>query len=349
MGPIAVTGFLHTSGRVPLGIGIAGMGPAGTYHVERIGLRDDCQIVAAFDDCPAALHKAAGLVPRPAGSFHELLANPAVELVLVATPPGSHAPLVLESLAAGKHVLVETPLCLSTLDADAILAAAGRAGRSVIVAHTRRWDSDFRQAHEAVRRGLIGRLETIKHVDWQFGCRPRRGAPPESPLGPHDWRDSQSTGGGVLWEAGIHVFDQLLLLAGEPALGVFVEPCFAASAAGLADSFLALVQFASGLRAHVEVNRAALVSLQTGWMAVGEAGAYSAGVHYSLASDGEVIDVPAPAVTFRPDEFYARVVGHLRDGEPNPVPAAQARQTVALIEAACRSARSGQVAAVASG
>src|SRR5258707_997415 len=96
----------------PLGIAIAGLGRAGVFHIERIGLRTDCRLIAAYDDCPQAAQKAAGIVPHFADTWGNLLRDEAVELVLVATPPATHPALTIEALSAGKHVLVETPLCL---------------------------------------------------------------------------------------------------------------------------------------------------------------------------------------------------------------------------------------------
>ncbi|MSR56186.1 MAG: Gfo/Idh/MocA family oxidoreductase [Planctomycetaceae bacterium] len=337
-----MTAISHSVRLAPLGIGVVGLGHAGTYHIERIGLRDDCQVVAAFDDCPDAARQAAGLVPRVATSRVELLDDPSIELIVLATPPASHAALAIEALAARKHVLVETPLCLGTVEADAILAAAARADRSVIVAQTRRWENDFYLARQCVERGIFGPLETIKHVSWQYGIPSRRPAGPGPQLAAHRWRDDHSTGGGVLWEFGVHDFDQLLQLAGEPAQSVFVEPCAGSGTAGIMEGFLAVVRFPSGVRAHIEVNRSAPVSMQTGWIVVGRLGTYSAGTQFTVHPDGEVVDVPLPPAFCDPDEFYAAVVRHVREGAPNPIPAGEARQTIAVIEAALSSARCGQ-------
>lgn len=338
----------------PLGIGVVGLGRAGTYHAERIGLRTDCRIVAAYDDCLHAMQKGAGLAERCAKTWGDLLSDDRVELVLVATPPATHPALVMEALAAGKHLLVETPLALDLPSVDALLAASRRAARSIIVAHTRRWESPFLAARRCVAGGALGRLRLVKQIAWQYSppagpTRDRAAAEAAtSPhhFAPHDWRDHGSTGGGALWEFGVHAFDQLVQLVGERPLRVNAELYSGLRAGDPEDGFLALVHFPSGLRAQLEVHRASPASVQTGWIVVGSEGSFSDGTLLSVSSDGEVIDQPLPGMTGDADELYASVVRHLRAGGPNPVPPEEARLSIALVDAVSRAARTGRPAQI---
>jgi predicted dehydrogenase len=104
------------------------------------------------------------------------------------------------------------------------------------------------------------------------------------------------------------------------------------------DGFVALFRFPSGLRAQVEVNRRAPVTLQTGWILVGDIGSYVAGARYCVTDDGEIVDIPLPRYAGNADELYTAVMSHIRHGAPNPVPVEQARQTIAVIETAFRNA-----------
>lgn len=335
----------------PLGIGVVGLGPAGMFHVERLGLRADCCIIAGHDDCPRAAQQASGIVPRIVDSSSSLFRDPAVELVVVATPPSHHPTLIIEALAAGKHVMIETPLCLDLASADAIVAASRRFERSVIVSQTRRWESDFLAARQSVEGGALGRLLTVKQIVWQYGLRSQAfgGGTRESarlgvdPLSPHEWRNHERTGGGALWEFGIHQFDQLLQLAGESPASVFAELFNEGQSADVDSGYLALIRFPSGLRSHVEYNRATPVVLQTGWSLVGTSAGYADNTLYHVTSEGEVVDQPQPPVAGEVDEFYAALVRHIREGAPSPVPVEQARQTIALLEAARQSARTGRL------
>jgi predicted dehydrogenase len=109
------------------------------------------------DHCPQTAEK------LPSGEFHfrpewqELIHDPEVELVLIATPPAAHAVQIVTALHAGKHVAVESPLCLTPEEADAVLAAEQSTGRSVSVIDLRRYDDDFRAATSALAEGTIGK------------------------------------------------------------------------------------------------------------------------------------------------------------------------------------------------
>lgn len=335
----------------PLRIGVAGLGRAGSFHIERLGLREDCRIVATYDDCPAALARSPRTVRPAHGTWQDFLADGQVELVLVASPPALHAEMTMAALAAGKHVLVETPFCLSLFEADAIIAAADRHGRQVYVAQARRWVDDFRIAQSVLESGELGRPAAMKLINWQYNLTPSLTAAGPSVWAKEfnpaisEWRNDAQSGGGVLWEFGVHYFDQLLQLVGRPAESVFARLTPAASAR-CDDGFVAIVNFSDDLTAHVEVNRMAAAPLSTGWMIAGERGSYAAGTQFVPTREGEVVDTPVSAECPLPDAFYEMVVQNLRYGAPHPVPLIQARQTIAIIEAARRSARTGQVAPV---
>jgi predicted dehydrogenase len=343
----------RAGGAPPVGVGVAGLGAAGMYHLERLGLRDDFRIVAGFDDCGEVMRKAIPACPRVVETWQALLRDEGIELIVLATPPATHAALAIEALSAGKHVLVETPLCLNLVEADAILGAASRAARSVIVSQTRRFDDPFLAASECLRSGALGRLHTLKHIAWRYSphgppvIRDPSGACMDvgAELRPHHWRDHLSTGGGLLWESGVHLFDQSIRFAGLPR-DVLAEPLRGTTGRGIDDGFLAVVRFHDGAQAHVEVHRGAPVDVQTGWILVGDLGTYANGRHYSVTGDGEVVDVPLPGVPRRADGFHAALFGHLRASTPNPAPVEEARGVIALIEAAHRSLRAGVRVAV---
>lgn len=340
-------------------LGVAGLGRAGMFHIERIGLRDDCKVVAAYDDCPAARNRAKHQTFPCHVGWSEFLCNDKVELVVIATPPALHAELTIAALAAGKHVLVETPLCLNLVEADAMIAAADRSGRSVSVAHLRRWDDDFRTAQAALAAGELGPAQAIKLINWQYNPRTSIGRPKSvrstpghssgaeagqgADLASDHWRDNAATGGGVLWEFGIHYFDQLWQLAGRSVESVYARLAPAASPFSDEDAFLAIMAYPGGLVAHVEVNRVAPAPLSTGWMITGTRGSYAGFTEYRPNPDGEVADLPLAAVSSQADDFYTQLIRHVRFGERNPVPAEEARRPIALIEAVRESARCGQV------
>jgi predicted dehydrogenase len=308
----------------PLRIGIVGMGRMGSHHADRILLRHDCRLVALCDTSAAARDRAASAYDCPVGDDASVvLAAPQIELVFICTPPESHEPLAVAALAAGKHVVVETPLCPSVAGGRALLAAAARADRMLTVAHLRRWDDQFRTAQAVVASGRLGKLLDLKHVSWQHA----------GGLGPN---------ADALEHFAPHCFDQLLLLAKSAARDVYAV-CAPASEQG----FLAVIRFESGMTAHVEVNRSSLAPVSTGWLISGSEGAYNDFCLYT-EDEGEIVQTPLPREPTDWELFYTGLVRHLRLGKPLHVTPEHGLEVVRLIEAARRSAETGQVVVLAS-
>lgn len=326
-----------------------GLGRAGCWHLERLRLSESFSVISGVDDCSEAGHRAAGLVPEIATSRRNLFDDPRVELVVIATPPATHAALALEALAAGKHVLLETPCGLSTFEVDALIEAEKRSGRSLVVAHHRRWDDDFRMARDCLASGAIGRPTRIKFEHWQYSLPLPLSAGDRSPGSPHEvsgpglshWRIDPATGGGALWEFGVHLFDQLLLLARDVPQSVYARTQQEAEQA-VDSGFLALVIFASGLEAHIEVNCGVAAPLETGWVIAASQGSYARETRFTVTDDGEIIDLPLSAMRPPRDDILMAVARHIRDGASNPVPLAGARAAIELVEAARQSARTGR-------
>ena len=135
----------------------------------------------------------------------QVLADPQVDAVVIATPNDTHAPIALEALQAGKHVLVDKPFTLDLAQARAIAEAAARAGRVASVFQNRRWDADFLTVRRLVEDGALGEIaEFHSHFD-----RHR-------PQVRDRWRESDAPGAGLWFDLGPHLLDQALCLFGRP-------------------------------------------------------------------------------------------------------------------------------------
>lgn len=134
-----------------------------------------------------------------------LIARDDIDLVVVATPNATHAPLARAAIMAGKHVVIDKPFALDLIEARALIALAEQRGVLLSVFHNRRWDSDFLTVRRAIDAGLVG---TASHVESRFDrFRPEVR---------DRWRERAGPGGGIWFDLGPHLVDQALLLFGLP-------------------------------------------------------------------------------------------------------------------------------------
>jgi UDP-N-acetylglucosamine 3-dehydrogenase len=126
------------------------------------------------------------------GSYEAAIADPAVNAVLVATPPASHLDLTMSALRAGKHVVVEKPAFLLASDADIVAAAADTAGREVLVAENYQYKPLLGVLRAVIESGELGDVRFVLVHALKNSVAP-------------GWRsDASVAGGGALFEGGVH-------------------------------------------------------------------------------------------------------------------------------------------------
>jgi predicted dehydrogenase len=133
--------------------------------------------------------------------------HPSADLVVIATPNDSHAPLAEAALRAGKHVVVDKPFTVAVAEARALAALAAEVGRVLSVFHNRRWDSDFLGVREAIAESLLGEVVEVRSEMSRYRPEVR-----------DRWRERAGPGSGVWYDLGPHLVDQALLLFGLPAV-----------------------------------------------------------------------------------------------------------------------------------
>ncbi|MFJ9085553.1 Gfo/Idh/MocA family protein [Streptomyces sp. NPDC102384] len=154
----------------PIRVGVIGVGNVLNQYLDKIGVHPDVEIVALADVNAEAVAKRAAEYSVPkALTPDELLADPTVELVLNLTPPTLHAPVTLQAVAAGKHVLSEKPFAISLEEAQQILDAAQAAGVKVGSAPTTFLGSGMQTSRKLIDDGWIGQPVTA------FGSFANRG------------------------------------------------------------------------------------------------------------------------------------------------------------------------------
>ena len=170
--------------------------------------------------CNAAGHRIAAIMrrdPAQARAFaaefgvervyteaRDLLNDPAVDAVYIATPPSSHAELTALAAEAGKHVLCEKPIASTVLEARSMIAVCARHHVRLMVCHYQRFNKRHQQIREWVQGGTIGRVVSVRMNFSSY-----------SPPGPDAWRHSRAiAGGGPIMDLGSHCLDLLMYLCG---------------------------------------------------------------------------------------------------------------------------------------
>lgn len=194
---------------------------------------------------PEAAQRYPGVASHP--SVEALLADPALELVVVNTPTPTHFELASQALRAGKHVLVEKPVALTTAETRALWALGREVGRQVFAYQNRRYDADFL----AVRRVLAsGRLGRVFEATFRFDRY-------KPALSPKKFKETPGPGAGLLHDLGPHVLDQVISLWGRPVQARKTLGCYRKGT--LVDDYFSLdLTYPDGL--HVRVAGGLLIA-----------------------------------------------------------------------------------------
>lgn len=348
-----------------IGVGIVGYGPFGgmgyTHGLaatETPGLR-----FAAVCDTSVERRLAAA-ADFPDAQAHantdSLCADPDVDVVIVATPPVLHASLALQFLRAGKHVVVEKPMCLTTADADLLLATSAETGRTITVHQSRRWDGDFLALRRAVDIGMLGEIFNMETFvgSFEHPCR--------------WWHSDEALSGGAVYDWGSHHIDWILQLFGSTPDHVQATSHKRVwRDVSNSDQVDVHMRWADGREArfiqtdvaairkpkfYVQGTAATLVGeyrpIVNDQLLTGRGHVPDSWHHAEAAVDLRigryepgygVVESVLPAVPRVGWPFHEALADHLLLGEPVPVPPEQSREVVSVLEAAHRSAAEGGV------
>jgi predicted dehydrogenase len=334
----------------PVRCAIVGYGPTfdfGWVHARWIQAVPDLQLAAICDRDPACAAKAKG--DWPDADVHtdlaEMLRRNDLDLISVVTQHNTHAGIVIECLRAGKHVVVEKPMCLNTAEATAMIDAANAADRTLAVFHNRRHDGNVRAIREVIEQGRIGRVFHIELSACGFGK-------------PGDaWRSAKEVCGGALYDWGAHAIDWVLSLVPSrmrQVTGFFHKLLW--PDVSNEEQTRAIILFEDGTVADVMHSSLAMVGKPL-WRILGTEGAIEdsgAGAiqGYCMETIGPsggsfrlVTEEGATEVPYKKSDwvtYYADLAAHLLRGAPVPVSAEDGRRVIAVLETAEKSARSGR-------
>lgn len=196
-----------------LNIGIIGCGKiAQVRHIPEYNNNPDAHIVAFYDyDHARAQQMAQQFGGRACDSVEELLAMPEIDAVSICTPNTFHAQMTIQALNAGKHVLCEKPMATTLEDCEAMVAAAKKNRRYLMIGHNQRLAGAHVKARELVGEGAIGKILTFRTI---FG----HGGPETWSITPgrNVWFfDRKRAAMGAMADLGVHKTDLISYLTGE--------------------------------------------------------------------------------------------------------------------------------------
>lgn len=288
---------------------------------------------------------------RVTADYLAAVRDPAIDLVVIASPNQTHAPLASAALAAGKHVVVDKPFTVTLAEARQLAAEAEQAGRLLSVFQNRRWDSDFLGLQAVLASGALGELTSLESRIERFRPEVRT-----------RWREAALPGSGLWFDLGPHLLDQALCLFGLPERlqaqlvrqrpGALTDDWFQVQL----DYGTRQVTLRAGMLAAGGVPRFLAQGTAGSWIKQGadrQEDALKAGVRpgspdwgqdpdpgWLIDASGRRQALPTPAGDHR--RYYLALVEALDGRAANPVSPAQACALMALLEAAQRSSAEGR-------
>ncbi|MBC8138982.1 MAG: Gfo/Idh/MocA family oxidoreductase [Fibrella sp.] len=286
-------------------------------------------------------------------SFEQVLADPDIHVVVLATPNHTHTDLAITAMDAGKNVVSDKVMCLTLPDCDRMIEAARRNNVLLSVFQNRRWDGDFLTLQQAMRDGTLG---TVKYIEMAWQGMGAWGG----------WRGQAEMGGGRFFDLGAHLADQLALLFPQAIESVYCRMHHDYTTTDVESEALLVATFADGctgvcdlsgmttiskprFRAHGD--RASFVKYgldpQEKAMIAGDIDAASESPeNYAIIHDKQT-EIRVPTLAGRWRSFYENIGDTLAGRATLAVTPESVRRGIAILDAAKRSAQSGEVVRLA--
>lgn len=333
-------------------VGVIGYGFGGeVFHMPLIESVEELTPVAVCTSDPERGARVRAKGYRVHATAEALIADPDIDLVVVTTPHDTHRDLTVRALSAGKHVVTDKPMCLSVQEAQEMIDASVRYGRMLSVFHNRRWDADYLLIKEYLTNHILGGLISIE--SWV-----RESVPPAE-----GWRSSRSRGGGVFSDWGAHLLDQLLTLDPTPLVSVYCHMEYAVPAVDVETHATCILQYEDGIRHTLHTSKLYHTD-DKGFNVLGAGGRLEihgfdlkglrqrerlwslpttkpacSGRLYSFGKS-QPVDIAAEGHW---QMYYQNIADHLLRGAPLAVTPNSALRVMLTLDAAFRSAQTGQI------
>ena len=344
------------AGARPIGFGIFGLGVIAEFHAQAIAALQGARLVGVATRNPA---KAQAFAAKHGGVFagttiEELVARPDLDVICITTSSGAHLEPALAAIRAGKHVVIEKPIEITTARVDEVLRAADAAGVRVAPIFQGRFGDGARKVKAAIDAGRLGRLVLASaYVKWHRTAQYYTGTRGQMAV----------DGGGALMAQAIHAVDLLQWFAGLPAEIFAWSTRRVHTAIEAEDTVSATLRFPDGALGVIEATTAPWPGWQRKLEICGEQGSivlendHIARWEFQTSAPGDdeiratKLDAALGSGASRPDAIS--IVGHQRQlqdlvdalqaGRAPLLDGHEGRKAVALVRAVYDAAASGRV------
>ena len=341
---------------------IIGFGFMGHEHANMLATLPEMKLTAVCDTDPAQLADAPEGVETYACA-DELLAKADADTVILSIPNDIHFDMVKKCAEAGKNILLEKPAAMTVAQFDEMVEIVQKAGAHMTVHQQRRWDVDYATMKAVVEQGLVGDVYLIKSQLYGFNGNM------------HDWHVYPEKGGGMLYDWGVHLIDQIMQMTPEKPVSVYADVKNVINER-VDDYFKLIFEYESGMTAEVELGTYYLTPKRA-WFVGGTKGSAvidgtfraqgnaegkivrtthllqsvpgrltmtSAGPTRSFGEPepGLLYDEPLPAIHTEHRDFFVHYIAAREGREPDAVTLPQVRHVLSVMEAIRRSAATHQ-------
>lgn len=236
-------------------VAVIGYGGMGGWHTRHLLESDVCNLTGIYDIDPekAKLARERGIFAY--ASLEDVLSDRNVDIVTIATPNESHKPIAIEAMKAGKNVISEKPVTLSSSDLREMIDASEKYGRLFTTHQNRRWDVDYLMMKKVYASGDLGNV-----FDVESRIQGSRGIP-------GDWRGHKEHGGGMILDWGVHLIDQMLGIVCDRRVESVYCRCDHITNDEVDDGFKLDLYFENGLTARIEVGTSHFIAMPRFYMA----------------------------------------------------------------------------------
>ncbi|XME03970.1 Gfo/Idh/MocA family protein [Lachnospiraceae bacterium C1.1] len=340
-------------------LGIVGFGFMGHCDADSLATfsDDEIKLVAVADTNPEQLKDAPEGV-ETYGSIEEMLEKADINTVMISTPNPSHLEMVEKSANAGKHIICEKPAAMNVEQFDKMLEVTKKNNVLFTVHQQRRWDKDYRIMKEVYDRKMVGDMYVIKSQLYGFNGNM------------HDWHVFPEMGGGMLYDWGVHLIDQILDMVDSKIDSIFADLRNVINEK-VDDYFNILIKFKNGITAEIELGTYYLTPKRA-WFIGGNKGSAlidgfagegkivrtahllenvpgkitmtAAGPtrSFGTAAPGLLIDEPLPEVNVEQRDYFVHFIKAFNGEEEIIVRPEQVRRVLSVMEAVRKSAASGE-------